>query len=75
VSCSIVVIKGFAVTATVIVAAPDEDADPALEPELEHALNASEPADTMASSAIPLRLLRPISTVPLLLERPPPDLR
>jgi hypothetical protein len=63
VSCSIVVIKGFAVTATVIVTGPDPDE--VLDPDEEQADNASELADTMASSAIiPLRLLRRISTVP-----------
>jgi hypothetical protein len=62
VSCSIVVIKGFDTVATVIVTGPDPDELEELDP---HAVSASEPADTTASSAIfPLRLLRGISTVP-----------
>ncbi|HEX9353697.1 MAG TPA: hypothetical protein VF933_07760 [Streptosporangiaceae bacterium] len=56
-----VVINGFAVTATVIVTGPDEVED---DPELPHALNASELADTTPRNAMPLRLLRRISTVP-----------
>ena len=56
-----VVINGFAVTATVMVTGPDEVEDP----ELPHALNASELADTTPSSAIaPRFLLRRIGTVP-----------
>jgi hypothetical protein len=61
VSCSIVVIKGFDTVATVIVTGPDPDE---LDPD-EQAVNANEPVDAMASSAIiALRLLRRISTVP-----------
>jgi hypothetical protein len=55
-----VVINGLAVTATVMVTGPDEVEDP----ELPHALSASELADTTPSSAMPLRLLRRIGTVP-----------
>jgi hypothetical protein len=64
-----VVIRGLAVTATVIVTGEDAlPVDPPEAPgelELEHAASATEPADAMASSVIVLLyLLRRSSTVP-----------
>jgi hypothetical protein len=59
-----VVIRGFAVTATVMVTGPDADPDPDPD-DPEHAVNASEVADAIASSAIILlRHSGRISTVP-----------
>jgi hypothetical protein len=60
-----VVIRGFAVTATVIVTGPEEVELP--DPDDEHAASASNPAVAIAGSAIILlRLLRRMSTVLLL---------
>src|ERR1035438_9468579 len=73
VSCSIVVINGFAVTATVIVTGPEEVPLPDDDPDDEHAASASNPVVAIAGSAIILlRLVRRMSTV-LLLEIVPRD--
>jgi hypothetical protein len=61
-----VVIKGFAVTATVIVTGPEE-VEPPDDPDDEHAASASNPVVAIAGSAIILlRLFRRMSTVLLL---------
>jgi hypothetical protein len=76
VSFSIVVISGFAVTATLMVTVPelepglpdDDDGDD------EHAASASEPVAIASTATGPPRLLLRISTV-LLLEKAPPVFR